>query len=636
MTPMSETTPELADCDVVLEGGVTSAVIYAGLLSRLAQSYIFCRLGGTSAGAVAAAAGAIAEHRRRRTSSSDAFDKLARFPAVLGQTDKQGRTDLLKLFQPQASTARGFRIAMAGLQRSGKGDDFQAAVAVALQAAREFPLWALLGALLGAACALRLALTALAQPIDPGPDVGGLLLLVLGLLLAAVLAPALALLAGGVIIVRAMVHNNFGLCSGLPGDGCESKALMPTLHALYQDLAMRGAGEPPVVFGDLWGPAALREGAREIDLQMITTVLNLRRPIRLPGEAGDDPLRNFFYHPGEWAKLFPADVMQWLEDMQRGGGAIVASARHSGLELRPLPEPANWPVLVAARLSLSFPGLLSAVPMYCVDLTQGVARQPSSAVAADVRFQADKVYFSDGGITSNCPIHLFDAVLPQRPTFGVNLWRLKSVAKDAPPQVWMHGEDPEPEQRLGSFNASGPLRAAAGFAAAIVQTALSWRDSLQLALPGYRERIVHIGLSAEQGGLNLWMADGTIQALGSAGAAAADRLVKEFNGVRSGGGFNTWEQHRWVRMRTGLAAIRRCLDAVAERMPSGKPSYRTLPSSEPAPAPAFADPAAAAQAQALMEGVAALMTNLDGVAPTAHLEQNAPTPVPTLRISPPW
>jgi predicted acylesterase/phospholipase RssA len=30
-------------------------------------------------------------------------------------------------------------------------------------------------------------------------------------------------------------------------------------------------------------------------------------------------------------------------------------------------------------------------------------------------------WFSDGGIASNFPIHFFDAWLPRRPTFGVNL-----------------------------------------------------------------------------------------------------------------------------------------------------------------------------------------------------------------------
>ena len=48
------TDPNPQDCDVVLEGGVTSAVIYAGLLARLSKTYRFRCLGGTSAGAVAA------------------------------------------------------------------------------------------------------------------------------------------------------------------------------------------------------------------------------------------------------------------------------------------------------------------------------------------------------------------------------------------------------------------------------------------------------------------------------------------------------------------------------------------------------------------------------------------------------
>ena len=56
---------------------------------------------------------------------------------------------------------------------------------------------------------------------------------------------------------------------------------------------------------------------------------------------------------------------------------------------------------VAARLSLSFPVLLSAIPLYDEQGTQH--------------------WFSDGGICSNFPLHFFDSPLPRWPTFGLDL-----------------------------------------------------------------------------------------------------------------------------------------------------------------------------------------------------------------------
>ena len=40
------------------------------------------------------------------------------------------------------------------------------------------------------------------------------------------------------------------------------------------------------------------------------------------------------------------------------------------------------------------------------------------------------VWLSDGGLTSNFPIHFFDALLPERPTFGVSLQ--STLAEKAP------------------------------------------------------------------------------------------------------------------------------------------------------------------------------------------------------------
>ena len=290
---------------------------------------------------------------------------------------------------------------------------------------------------------------------------------------------------------------------------------------------------------------------------------------------------------------------------------------------------------MAVRLSLSFPGLLSAVPMYALDGPRGVHQRPG--MPGDVCFEADKVYFSDGGITSNCPIQLFDAPLPKWPTFGVNLRDLNGE-HHSEPKIWMKGDGTEPELRPHPFNASGTLTAAIGFVSAIVGTALDWRDSVQRELPGYRERIVHIGVPPNQGGLNLTMTAIDIEVLDKAGRDAAARLMKEFKRPRTAAERhpNGWDLHRWLRMRSTLAATRRHLGLLCDNVKEGQPPYRALSRIAPSLTPRFIDADAADQAQLLMDRATELLAAVDDSAAEPPLATNAPEPAPTLRMSSPW
>ena len=66
------------------------------------------------------------------------------------------------------------------------------------------------------------------------------------------------------------------------------------------------------------------------------------------------------------------------------------------------------PVLLATRMSLAVPGLIASVPFY--------ERRPEGSQPEHVEH-----WFSDGAITSNFPVHFFDALLPGHPTFGLDL-----------------------------------------------------------------------------------------------------------------------------------------------------------------------------------------------------------------------
>ena len=72
-------------------------------------------------------------------------------------------------------------------------------------------------------------------------------------------------------------------------------------------------------------------------------------------------------------------------------------------------------------MSLSFPALLSAVPLHRInfakDLPQGTDAPPA------------RMLFSDGGISSNFPVQFFDSLFPGRPTFGISLDDFDDEAK---------------------------------------------------------------------------------------------------------------------------------------------------------------------------------------------------------------
>ena len=76
-------------------------------------------------------------------------------------------------------------------------------------------------------------------------------------------------------------------------------------------------------------------------------------------------------------------------------------------------------------MSLSFPLLISAVPLHALDVTRRHTREAMVAVEDGHlprhRLVAERCWFSDGGIASNFPVHFFDTPLPTRPTFAIDL-----------------------------------------------------------------------------------------------------------------------------------------------------------------------------------------------------------------------
>jgi predicted acylesterase/phospholipase RssA len=619
-------------CDVVLKGGVTSGVIYPRLLARLAETYRFDSIGGSSAGAMAAAAAAVAQLARDKGATRDPFATIDDLPATLAQPHPEGGTQLFRLFQPQPVARGTFRV-VAALLGSERGN-WQWKIAKALLAS----YWpaAVVGAIPGAwvarAAVVALGVDAALTPY--GSEFLHWVALVFGAVSGVVLA-ALALLLWAVHrAIRALAANDLGLCTGMPASGQRDDALTPWLHRSYNGLLGRDTDADPVTFGELWAGADGTGTAddRAIDLQIITTALNLQRPYRIPNDPGtDDPMRGFYYDRVEWERFFPDPVLRWL-DLHASGSTDAHRLQPGpdGRPLRALPEPEHWPLVVAVRMSLSFPGLLSALPLYMVDWTLEANR--AARTQAGARFVVSKVYFSDGGIASNFPIHLFDAPLPRHPTFGVNLESLDDPPAEAE-RVARREEtgDDLVIQRCRPF-ATSPCARVRDFVVAIFGTMHAWRDTMQQTMPGYRDRIVHIAQGPGEGGLNLQMDADRIAELACLGRQAGDRLVADFSGA-PGGEPNAWERHRWLRMRSTLDATARYLDRLAAAAADGAPAYRALPEEEP-PVYAFDGRDTARSASELVGDLERLMQRQPQTAEA--LAADAPRPAPALRAGPAW
>jgi predicted acylesterase/phospholipase RssA len=366
----------------------------------------------------------------------------------------------------------------------------------------------------------------------------------------------------------------FGLCGGLTVDQKGHSESAPVSHQLgftdwlhqsLNQMAGLDPNGPPLTFGQL--------RAHQIQLRMLTSNLSHGQPYELPF-----PVQRFLFRKSEMCKLFPSIVVEHMITPPLRGDLDL-----SGLEDYYLFPPADeLPVVVAVRMSLSFPLLLSAIPLHTIDRAVFAGNPPPYRPnKCDLQLN----WFSDGGLCSNFPIHFFDAWMPGRPTFGINLTTANAEAQqtgDGQPGLLSERHysqtglttdavaasarlspvDPCATQPAYLREASDPLGSAlewqtvdglVGFGRIMLHTAQNYRDNQQARLPGYRERIAQIRLHPSQGGLNLAMDRKTIQTMQDYGTQAAEQILTKFK----------FDQHQWIRMRV-------LLDQLEERLYDAK------------------------------------------------------------------
>jgi predicted acylesterase/phospholipase RssA len=568
---------ELLPCDLVMKGGITSGVVYPAAIKRLSKKYAFRNVGGASAGAIAAVIAAACEFNRRDHGADKAFDAL---DAVNKELTKPHF--IQSLFQPTPAARPTFE-ALLALQAGEPGAVAGKLVGALRVLARRSPAAA--GIVLGAA-ALWIAffvvtVLALAAGGVSTLEIVALVLLALVsvvalvVLLAAGAAAALGHLAAN--LNEGLIANGFGMCSG--------KELTAWLHEKTQQCAGRESGDPPLTFADLAG----EDMESAIALQLVTTDLSGSRPVDLP-LPDDDAETVYYFKDGELDALLPDAVLNAIrkEPVQFVDGGDVYF-RMPGSKM---------PVVLAARLSLSFPILLSTVPLYS-----------RGEDGREVRHT-----MSDGGISSNFPIHFFDTLLPRWPTFGLDLQPYPDPKETGPkPPDIVFGPEPRPPV----FTA---VSSVFSFARQILNAALDWRDTMQAELPGFRDRICQIRLTKKEGGLNLAMPKEVVEALETRGQDAGDKIATQFR----------WNCHLYERyltfmqvMQDGLIPAQRAWEPFEHEDPDLPPNCPGYP---------HVDPPDWTASQPLTSHFLAAMTwGPDG---PIDFDKHAPTPKGWVRVTP--
>jgi len=627
--------PKAPVCDVVMKGGVTSGVVYPYAVLRLAQKFRLAGIGGTSAGAIAAALTAAAEYARQakvRGSSFSRFEeRCMNLPKILPT-----------LFQPLAKHRSVFALAMATLKATDNGlprkDRLQglrdlffsaaglqtwsvigASVVCGMLAAARYSryygwhqsLWAA-GFGLGSGLLLLLLFLIAVRWTSQLP-IFGYVALVAVAAAASIAAPIRhpaavflpAVIGGGFGMVAAITFlgnrligrlrdTDFGLCSGLKAQETDPDAVTDWLHNSIQYVAGRGIAGDPLTFGDVQNVLSSKKDPN-VALRMITTNITLRRPYALPDLGGEGETVGWI--PDEWKPLFPKTVIDF---MMKDDPSYLTDDKP-----RRLPDGDDLPVVVGARMSLSFPLLFSAVPVH--QLTPGGWAS------------AGRMLLVDGGLSSNMPLHFFDSLGPPAyPTFAFNLdddARLGPPPKPAWPQrvkaAWaaLTGRSTAhrlretlrlaagrpvkpfkepPEASRISLHMPGdpspslthmPTSMLGQYLGGLLGAAKDWQDNLLSIMPGQSDRIVRIGLAPGEGGLNLTMPASRSRKLMRLGYRAGAELAIGFD----------LDAHRVRRALAAYQEIERVAEVFERTWTNGRLQTKLKSARAPVDSPAWQD-----------------------------------------------
>jgi predicted acylesterase/phospholipase RssA len=645
-------------CDVVLDGGVINGVVYPGFLVELARKFHFHALAGTSVGAIAAALAAACEYSRRYGRDTGFNEGLAKMPGELAEwvDDKRSITRIRSLFQPapQVRPLFNFFVDWLGVQMDrspnnlhekqvGKASNSSFPSASFGSSDARGSLYDMfqtacdnLGPNLWQMLIWMLAVGAPLHFFGIESPVKWIFLWFLGFLVSTlVIHPSVKLLCQVHSLYRL---EGFGACTGMQTPNSNLPGLTEWLHEGIQ----KSAGLPfhsPLTFADLWAaPGAPNTSgqtkeSRSIDFRAISTCLSHGRIYEFP--QAPDEQSQLFFRLSEFSRFFPKDIIDHLRRVSRPlevselkelnrqlsarSEVLEKDARESSAKLsdfstkkaasaaalqgafdakenasKGLLEPdmrllprEHMPILVAVRLSMSCPILFACVPMI------GINRDTHPEDASLAR-----LWFSDGGIGSNFPIHLFDKAIPRWPTFALRILdqapRKTSDNKQLQSYLPYQHRDGAEDNLLyprddGIFTNLSAINATLGsffkLIFSIYTSAKDGHDQSFGRMPDVRNRVVRLYLNRRAGNmLNLKLHPELIcnLALGTgarSGKNVAEAYLQE-NASEKYDWVSAWADHRWVRMNMLIHGLREYLDGVGQAMNTqglpGAPDNRSL------------------------------------------------------------
>ena len=610
--------PKLSPCDFVMKGGVASGVVYPKAISELCKAFQFRGIGGTSAGAIAASLTAAAEYCRQTSASRGSEEPDRGFQLIDGISHKlaetvRGRTRLSRLFVPQPETTRIFQLVLALSKARSRTRVALALIDFASPALLFVP-------------SLTVVLVLLTQSWYKSQAIA-----VAAAILGALLLGLVLTLGMGWRLFKAVEENDYGLCRGFGRP--ESGQLINWLHRNIQEAAGLPEAEP-LTFAHLEGHPDFSEQiaatkircvdpSEAIKLRMIATCLSHGRPYTFPNYQS-----RFYFEPDELRAYFPESVIQWmirpgglaslevrgelvgfvvadgklvcpvfpgenrkkhapkdiggggleffsLVDSSTGGEALVKIQVSSSLRTEAekkryykLPTNGLLPILVPTRLSLSVPVFFSSICLYSKD------HQRSFVVDGRTLRVAERVHFTDGGVSSNFPIHLFDTLLPKHPTLAINLTTFPPQGTDLEIGYAKRNVSGASDERWHRFEPRLGKRSFSGLLGAVFEAARNWTDTVQLRLPGFRDRIVDIYLTKDEGGFNLDMTPEQIARISKRGGLAGQNLRERFQPAEEYEHDTNWRNHLWIRYRIAMFLLSRQLRQINEIL--GEAGYQEL------------------------------------------------------------
>jgi hypothetical protein len=164
-----------------------------------------------------------------------------------------------------------------------------------------------------------------------------------------------------------------------------------------------------------------------------------------------------------------------------------------------------------------------------------------------------------------------------------------------------------------------------------------------MTLPGYPDRIAHVNLQSDEGGMNLEMEQSQIDKLGSWGQEASGVLIARFTNPKPNPGDLSWDNHRWTRLRSTLGVLQKQLRGLQRSMsfkdPNAVLTYAELIERDGETLPnSYRWSSRKKQSQLAIKSITTIGKLLEDIEETyekGFRDRNIPDPEPELQLRPP-